>query len=777
MKPVGYLIALFLSCTASSSVVAQTVQHGVIQEYNEKAKKTSLPGVELMIRSAGSTVSDSDGKFALRFLTLKPGERVNVRRIEKNGYEIFNKEAVEQWNINPQTPFVIVMCRSDRFKRIRDNYERVSSESYRRQLQKEEDALARLKREGKLKEEEFQRRYRELYENYERQLDNLENYVDRFTRIDLSELSETEQEIIELVQQGRIDEAISRYEQQNYADLYTQQAAELKEVSSAIGRLTEVKQAKEESCRNLLAALERQIETLKLAGGKENFDKVKSLLHQVAYADTTNADTFRRYTDFLRSQNLFAELYREIEVYLKIDLTAEERLNALESKLIALINLRNFAEGERVAAEMMALVAGESAAGTFRAAELSHIYSGIGGLYMECDHPEKAADYFRCATEAAPEIRPDSEPQMLNISLRARIGLAVSKLKTGDKESAADIVSDLYQGTQEYFASNEPSAEQLVLAKVITDLAQSLEIIRRFDAAVSLYAYSKAIYDDAMEHNPDRIIPMYAQHRCAEAIFHQRTGNYSECEKCYLEAIGLYDKASGQGTSRFEPSVRTVYNNLSSLYIKLDDTEKAMYYAARCFEIAERNYVAEPQYYKSSYRSACVNLARAYDAVGDMEQAGYYYQTAYETDSRIYEEIGETYKADFWRNSLDLPLYYIKNEMYEEAIPVLTGMVSLGETFIDESSAYYEPHLSLMFFLGKSYRIAGRYDEGKPILARYLSIRPDRFAAHLEMARVYAYLGNADKAREHVGKAVELNPKSLDSLEDGDILRTLIVVD
>lgn len=134
MKKSIIISALFAIC--SFFATAQTQQNGIIQEYNESAKKTALPGVEINVRSANSTVSDKDGNFALQFLTLSPGEKVNVRRIEKLGYEVFNKEAVEQWNINPQTPFVIIMCRSDRFKKIRDNYERVSSESYARQLKK-----------------------------------------------------------------------------------------------------------------------------------------------------------------------------------------------------------------------------------------------------------------------------------------------------------------------------------------------------------------------------------------------------------------------------------------------------------------------------------------------------------------------------------------------------------------------------------------------------------------------------------------------------------------
>lgn len=73
------LIAILL--TSISTSFAQTTQSGIVQEYNEKAKKTPLPGVELNVRSANTTASDKDGKFSLQFLTLKPSEKVNVRRV------------------------------------------------------------------------------------------------------------------------------------------------------------------------------------------------------------------------------------------------------------------------------------------------------------------------------------------------------------------------------------------------------------------------------------------------------------------------------------------------------------------------------------------------------------------------------------------------------------------------------------------------------------------------------------------------------------------------
>ncbi|MCM1096262.1 MAG: hypothetical protein NC333_08335, partial [Terasakiella sp.] len=145
----------FICCSIFASVAvcasAQTVQPGIVMEYNERAAKTPLPGVELNIRSAGATASDADGRFALDFPTLHAGDRVTVRSVAKVGYEVFNKEAVEQWNINPTRPFTLVMCRTDRFRRLRDLYMSNSSASYRAQYARERAAIESLRSEGKLR--------------------------------------------------------------------------------------------------------------------------------------------------------------------------------------------------------------------------------------------------------------------------------------------------------------------------------------------------------------------------------------------------------------------------------------------------------------------------------------------------------------------------------------------------------------------------------------------------------------------------------------------------
>ena len=70
---------------------AQSVETGFVKEYNGEKAKTPLAGVELSVSGAPSTVSDSQGKYELKFAVLKPGEIVKCNEIFKSGFVIFKQ--------------------------------------------------------------------------------------------------------------------------------------------------------------------------------------------------------------------------------------------------------------------------------------------------------------------------------------------------------------------------------------------------------------------------------------------------------------------------------------------------------------------------------------------------------------------------------------------------------------------------------------------------------------------------------------------------------------
>ena len=282
MRMIRQFFSLFLIIRAfcCCSLYAQSVQQVQVLEYNGREQKTPLAGVSLTVQNAGSTMSDAHGVITLQFRSLKAGEPVQIRRIDLAGYELFNKEAVDTWTISPQRTFQLVLCKSDRFKALCDQYNAAASASYERQLKRDKQKLEDLKREGKLKAEEYAMQAAALESQYNEQLDKLENYVERFARIDLSEISEQEQQIIALVEQGDIDEAIRQYEELNLLGKYQQQSREILEVRNGQQQLDSLREEKIETRDSLIAVLEEQIKLYERLGEKQKADSIRNIINQ-----------------------------------------------------------------------------------------------------------------------------------------------------------------------------------------------------------------------------------------------------------------------------------------------------------------------------------------------------------------------------------------------------------------------------------------------------------------------------------------------------------------
>jgi adenylate cyclase len=61
--------------------------------------------------------------------------------------------------------------------------------------------------------------------------------------------------------------------------------------------------------------------------------------------------------------------------------------------------------------------------------------------------------------------------------------------------------------------------------------------------------------------------------------------------------------------------------------------------------------------------------------------------------------------------------------------------------------------------VGAAYAVAGRYEEARAALQRYLSRCPNRLDIHLALAAVYSELGQAAEARAEAAEVMRINPK------------------
>lgn len=260
------------------SLEAQSVQNGVVLLYHGKEAKTPLKGVSVSATGAPASMSDAEGKFVLNFRTLHEGDAISFRRIELAGYEIMNQEAVDVARVaRAGETLTIIMASAEEMQKLRDGYRTVAAERYQQQYDQAQLQLKKLQEEGKIKQAEYDQQLDALEEKYESQLQTLDSYVDKFARIDLSDLDAFEQDIIALVQEGKFDEAIAKYEEQNLTARLQQTVQEQRQLKGDVQKVDSAIVVKQAEAERLEQNLDKQIDLLKKVGGEDNLRKAEEL--------------------------------------------------------------------------------------------------------------------------------------------------------------------------------------------------------------------------------------------------------------------------------------------------------------------------------------------------------------------------------------------------------------------------------------------------------------------------------------------------------------------
>ena len=662
----------------SHSLSAQVVQRGLMLEYNEELAKSPLGGVEVVVRGAPSSVSDASGGFELEFLTQSGGERVSVTRIEKPGYEIFNKEALEQWNINPEEPFRIVMCESGRFKRIRDNYSRVSSESYARQQASEESRLRELLEDGALKEEEYRKELYELKVEYQTKLDDLESYVDRFARIDLSELDEVEREIIRLVQAGDMEGAIARYEAQDLVGKYRAETEDIREIETARESLDEMEQAKREGRDSLFAAVRRQFETYVLAGGEENYEKAGNLLREVALADTTNLEAVWEYAAFAQAQHDYdsAEkfyliclnniIFKDNGLYYPIFALVENNLGTLYS------SLGRYSEAERYLLSSLVknyVLYSEQGDYVVYDASIALALANIGMLYNKMNKYSEAETYLLEAIDIYYILYQRNSNEYLLDLIRTLCNLSSVYLAMDNYDKSmsclkqAEHLSESIEDNCNISFLEEKAYVQYHLANLYLNLEQQ-------DDAEKYYLEAERLYNLLLENNPKSYQERLLMVQNGLGLLYTHSAQFAKAEHYLLLAEETLLNLMEINNEAYLEMYAIIENNIGSLYSEEDvfSFDKAQSAFSKALYAMESLSVLFPDIYQESIASCHNNLGMLYSQSGQYQKAEKHLLESLHNRVIFYKKHPEVgiYKVAMCQNNLGY--LYFRNEDYPKSL-------------------------------------------------------------------------------------------------------------
>lgn len=529
-------------CTTIS--FAQSTQNGVIKEYNDAKKKTPLAGVEIIVNNAGKNVSAKNGTFTLTFRTLKPGDKVEVRKIEKAGYEIFNKDALDTWRIaNDGSEFTIVLCKSAKFKALKDQYNAVASKSYAQQQKKDEERLANLLKEGKLQQAEYEKQLKELKDRYDEQLENLDNYIDRFARIDLETISKEEQKIIEMVKAGKIDDAIATYEAMNLEDKYAQAVENIGIATDAISQLEKVKADNENARREAYLAVKRMNDTRRLQGSEENYRKIGESLRRIAEMDTTQLYPLYEYADFAADQNDIKEAIKYYNIILLSEKDVENRAVILQRYS----NVCVYEDPEKALG--MALDSEQILDSLVRIGQnveknklrLLRLYNSIANIYNYQRNLEKAEHYYLISLKQHKERGLENLKDKTDYTIIA-CNLGTLYVLNGNFNNAIEWLTKAYSIQSNVLKESYTIDNKNILFNCAVQLGTAYGRIDKIADSKSLFDKAVRIYEELKVENPQAF-------KDKGSVLYNNIGSmflsrryYSEAEKYFLKALNCVEE-------------------------------------------------------------------------------------------------------------------------------------------------------------------------------------------------------------------------------------------
>lgn len=714
-------LAFFGICSALS---AQSTQPCIVTQYNQKAAKKPLAGVTVMVSNAGSTVSDNDGRLTLTFRSLKPGDKVNLISVKKAGFELFNTEAVEQWNISrDQTPFSLVLVSTAYFDALKSKLTQTSMDSYQRKYEQAVRELEAQKQAGKLKDEEFNRKYDELETRYQIQLSNLDNYIDQFARIDLSEVSAEEQRILQMVEEGRIDEAVEAYEALDLSGRLRQARENKKALAEAKVRIEEEEVRQESAIRELKARQEREIATLKLAGGKENYDKIGRMLKENALADTTDIDASWAYAYFV----MYQKDYKEAETFW-------------------LICLNGCADNPGL---------------------LSSVWMNLGYTYFHLNDYDKAKEYWTLAWEYRRQMfdrNPDAyRPWMARMQLN--LGLLYNTLD--------DYVQseEYYLQALENFAllfAQDPDAYRKELADVQLNLGALYSEIREYDKCETYYLQALDNYNQLFVREPETYRLQLSMIQYNMGYYYYSRKNLSKAEQYYLLSLDNRKQLFAKNPDAYRMELAKIQNDLGMLYRAAGDYAKAETYYSQALDNITVSFSKSPDAYRVDLASTLANMGNFYRSLGNFAKSEECYLKAYEHFEELFKRNPDANRMNMSRILNSLGFFYYKTHDYARAEEYYYRSLEHRQLLYERNPGVYSSSLAQLWInLTLLYLDTQDYDKALESIDEAIKLKPGDADCYDTRGEILLKKGDTKGALKMWRKVMEINPDYLSEYKEG----------
>ena len=281
---------------------AQATVKGLVTEQNSGNKP--IAGVQIKALGSAPEQTGNDGLFQLMFSGKKPGDRIIVSEISKRGYEIVNKDIVNNWLIpnNPSHMTKIVMCPEGMIAENTMRYYDISIANLTKSYTDQNKILQEKLNKSQIDNKTYGEQARILAEQFDQQQKKLEELSEKFARENFDDCSVIHKQAFEAFKLGDINGAIRILEAVNSRD----EIAKAKKQKMKGKRVEEEGKEMQWSSDSIINQnIKKLIFQAELYVTEMRFEDAMKTYEIAIDADSTNYDVISKYATFLKNQNQY----------------------------------------------------------------------------------------------------------------------------------------------------------------------------------------------------------------------------------------------------------------------------------------------------------------------------------------------------------------------------------------------------------------------------------------------------------------------------------------
>ena len=519
-------LVLCVALLASNLLFAKPyTQQGIAYLYDYKTKtKKPVANVSLTVAYAkGPAVSRADGTFTIEFQDFGAGKKLAFEKQPfSEGLTVLNKKEVDEWSTF-EGKLTLIMCNKKDFDDCKQRYYDVGLQSV---TQRYERKIAALKQESA----DYQQRLQELEEERDRILDNLRNSADAMARIDQSKLDAVMQEVLDLYEQGNVDEAMKKLEDMKLEEKFIQ-------------TLDKKHEAERDSVL-LLNKLRTSVDMYKNSG---NWDKVSETLKLLADKLNTYEEIFA-YAQFCYNQHDF----KDAEIYYGRALKFCQNLAKDNPKVYN--------------------------------PDLAQTLNNLAILYEETRRFTEAEEMYKQALAIRHRLAKDNPEAYEPIVAITLNNLAILYRNTRRFTEAEEMYKQALV-IRHRLAKDNPAVYEPDLAQTLKNLADLYEETRRFTEAEEMYKQALEFFQRLAKENPKVYEPDMAMTLFTMAILYDNTQRRTEAEEMKKRALEIYQRLAKDNPKAYEFYVSVTLGSLSFNAILINKYPEAEQLAREGLEV------------------------------------------------------------------------------------------------------------------------------------------------------------------------------------------------